>query len=529
MIILLCALLLFIGEGCSRAQKKVDYNVVLITMDTTRADHIDTGFKSCARAFTPALKRFAGKSIVFQQAYCTLPETLPSHLSMFTSHYPHELGVLSNQYIFDGRFKLLSEVLKEKGYYTAAFVSLGTLASKTGFARGFTDFHERTTSSETFFLPAETITKLGLKTLKKIKRSPFFLFLHYSDPHTPYAPPNVQGKFQIIIDGTVVQELNAHLGAILRKKFPLAPGIHEIKFKLGNYESDFSGFALRWLTFTRNCRTTFKNIAYSEAYYGGSHVMTGSEGTVQVRCSKPGVMRIGQIIPLVTMEAAIRYYRKEVEYMDQWIGKFLVELEKEELLDKTIVAITADHGEGLGERERYFGHVRYLNRQFIEVPMLVYLPGVSPRRVSIPVSLTGIAPTILEYMGIQAPGFSSQKSWIKYIDGKSQKITPVLSCVFDSSANADKLSVITWPYQCIFKKSGTGNPSKELYNLQLSQSYVRTDEIAADVLMRYSIKDYLFFQRTFNWMNESLKNIHLAELTTGRSEIEKLKTNGYLQ
>jgi len=47
--------------------------------------------------------------------------------------------------------------------------------------------------------------------------------------------------------------------------------------------------------------------------------------------------------------------------------------------------------------------------------------------------------------------------------------------------------------------------------------------------MRYSIKDYLFFQRTFNWMNESLKNIHLAELTTGRSEIEKLKNNGYLQ
>ena len=85
--------------GCSGPgvrEKARGYNVVFITLDTTRADYVDTGGSAGARAFTPGLKRFAKTSIAFENAYCTIPQTLPSHLSLFTSYFPYEFGVLSN-------------------------------------------------------------------------------------------------------------------------------------------------------------------------------------------------------------------------------------------------------------------------------------------------------------------------------------------------------------------------------------------------------------------------------------------------
>jgi arylsulfatase A-like enzyme len=89
-------------------------NIIFISMDTTRYDHINTG--DGARARTPALKRFAREACDFKKAFVTIPETLPSHLSIFTSHYPHELGVTQNHSRFDGRFKMIQETLKENGY-----------------------------------------------------------------------------------------------------------------------------------------------------------------------------------------------------------------------------------------------------------------------------------------------------------------------------------------------------------------------------------------------------------------------------
>ncbi|MGD2089365.1 MAG: sulfatase [Candidatus Aminicenantes bacterium] len=528
---LLVVLIISCGGVDSRMPKN-HFNVVLISLDTTRSDYVDTGVG--ARAFTPELKRIAQKSIVFERAYCTIPQTLPSHLSVLTSYFPHECGVYSNQFKYDGRHTMLQQFLKEKGYMTAAVISLGTLASSTGIAKGFSLFRENLNPEEVFYTIAERVTQEALQLLEQIKKEKFFLFLHYSDPHSPYAPPRVQGHFTIEIDGKTVTKFNAHQGAILRKQWEIPNGLHHLRFTVDSHE-DFDGFVIRRLEFRNNCSVSFENIEFSAKHYGGAHVLRGNQGTIRVKCqgNQKGSVKLFQIIPLLTWKAAINYYRREVEYMDRYVGKFLRSLEKEKLLDHTIVVITGDHGEGLGEREKYFGHVRFLNQQFIHVPLIMYFPGMKPKRISTPVSLVGISPTLLEFMKYKNTGFKANESLITIINRRGTKNQsnprPVYSFAFKPSALEDKRSIIHWPYQCIFSKTISSNINREFYNLSLSQSFRKWDEYSAQVIMRISRKSYFTLQKAIRQWNGVFAQPHLVNSKTQRTDTEQLKSMGYLQ
>jgi membrane-anchored protein YejM (alkaline phosphatase superfamily) len=521
--------------SCGGVDRRVEpnhFNVVLITLDTTRSDYVDTG--AGARAFTPELKNIAQKSIVFDHAYCTIPQTLPSHLSILTSYFPHECGVYSNQYNYDGRHLMLPQFLEEKGYKTAAVISLGTLASSTGFAKGFAIFRENLNPEEVFFTTAERVTQEGLQLLNQLKKEKFFLFLHYSDPHSPYAPPRVQGSFKIEIDGKTAAAFNAHQGAILRKQWEIPNGSHLLRFTV-DPPDDFDGFVIRRLEFSKNCSLSFENIKYSTEHYGGSHVLRGNEGIVRINCrgNKKGSVKLFQVIPLLTWKAAINYYRREVEYMDRYVGKFLHTLEEEKLLDNTIVVITADHGEGLGERERYFGHVRYLNQQFLHVPLMMYFPGMKAKRISTPVSLAGISPTILEFMNFKNTGFKDRESLLNIINQRGiknqQHPRPVYSFAFKPSALEDKRSIIQWPYQCILSKNISSDINREFYNLSLSQSFRKWDECSAEVVMRHSRRSYFALQKAIRQWNGVFAKPYLVNSKTRRTDTERLKSMGYLQ
>ncbi len=533
-VIALLALLLTLLAACTA--KPEPYNIILITMDTTRSDYVDSG--KGAKAFTPSLKQFSKQAVVFEQAYATIPQTLPSHLSILTSYFPHECGVYSNEFQYDGRHKMLQEVLKEKGYSTAAVISLGTLASTTGINKGFDLFVENLNGETVFFTPAEQVTAEGLRLLNKVKKNKFFLFLHYSDPHSPYAPPSTGalGRFTIDVDGKRAVEFNAYQGAILRKELEIPNGTHIIRFKVEGQPEDFDNFVLRKVTSSENCTLSFENISFSKNYYGGSHLLKAPEGIITVKSRGKGYVKIFQVIPLLTWKSVLNYYRLEVEYMDRQIGKFLWSLEKEKLLDHTIVVIAADHGEGLGERERYFGHVRYLNQQFIHTPLMVYIPGTTPKHATDPVSLLGIAPTLLEFLGFRDNGFRFEESLLQTIQdpGKSNRanrdIKPVFSFAFSPSSADDRFSVIQWPYQCIFNKDNSGAVTQETYQLLLSQSFRKWDEFSADVLVRHSRKNYIAMQQAFQQVSAVFAKNKLARAKTiNREELEKLKTMGYLQ
>src|SRR6202051_4208203 len=170
-------------------------NVVLITIDTLRADHV--GCYGAQMVKTPTLDALAHDGIVFERAISQVPLTWPSHAVILTGTYPFQNGVQD----FTGQplaqqFRTVSQAFQQAGYATGAVVSAFVLDRSWGLARGF-DFYDDAFSAETFQKKeiglvdrraGESVTH-AIAWLKKTPRRPFFLWLHLYDPHSPYDPP----------------------------------------------------------------------------------------------------------------------------------------------------------------------------------------------------------------------------------------------------------------------------------------------------------------------------------------------------
>lgn len=508
-------------------QNKQPYNLIYISLDTTRFDFVNTG--RGARANTPELKRFARTAVIMDNAYATIPQTLPSHLSILTSRFPHELGVLGNENEYDGRFTMIQEILNERGYHTAGVISLGSIAGKTGISRGFDEYNESLFPSNHFYVKGNLISKTAIEMLDKIQSKPFFMFVHYSDPHSPYGTPDMQSEFNIGLNGKVISSFNAYEGGLLRLEIPLKKGWHTLSFSTDMPQNDFKFFIIRKLALSKNCSLKSTDMEFSKKHYEGSHLMRSSRGKLVIRCPGDGFITLFQIIPILSKEAAVACYSREVEYMDRQVGKFLHHLEKKALFDNTIIVIFADHGEGLGERDGYFGHVRYLNQQFIHVPLMIRFPGVSRKRIQKPVSLIGITPTVLDFMGITGQGIRMTENWIPIIKKRKARWNrPVLSFAYQPSSVTDKLSVIQWPFQAIFTPSSNISPVTEFYNLNISQSFSRFDRIDKNVMITSSSKQYRYLiNETRNYKHIFLKKYPLVMVNA--TCIENLKTLGYIK
>lgn len=187
--------------GCSRkpdnsavAGKLSGQNLLLITLDTTRADRLGCyGYKPAA---TPALDALAARGVLFENALAQVPLTLPSHCSILTGRYPREHGVRDNGANALGpSHPTLAGIFKEHGYKTGAFVSTFVLDSRFGLERGFDTYSDD--MGETGYKiqplewqqPANTISDRALAWLEAEKKNPFFCWVHYYDPHQPYVPP----------------------------------------------------------------------------------------------------------------------------------------------------------------------------------------------------------------------------------------------------------------------------------------------------------------------------------------------------
>lgn len=166
-------------------------NVILITVDTLRADHL--GIYGYHRETSPELDARASKAVVFERALVQWPKTVPSMISMFSSTYAQTNGVRfgsRGQYIAE-ELTTLTEALKQQGFSTYGIVSNAVLAGATNFSQGF-DFYEETwldTSRGDEHSRADHVTDLALKALNELKGKKFFLWIHYVDPHYRYYPP----------------------------------------------------------------------------------------------------------------------------------------------------------------------------------------------------------------------------------------------------------------------------------------------------------------------------------------------------
>ncbi len=170
-------------------------NVVLITLDTTRADRL--GCYGDADARTPALDALARNGVLFSQATATAPLTLPSHSSIMTGHYPTYHGVqLNGMSALSQQQTTLAEALSAAGYRTGAFVGAFVLDGRWGLNQGFQHYDDRFDLLKVKHLdlagvqrPANEVVDAATGWLQDARETPFFAWLHLYDPHTPYAPP----------------------------------------------------------------------------------------------------------------------------------------------------------------------------------------------------------------------------------------------------------------------------------------------------------------------------------------------------
>jgi len=171
--------------GC-RSDVPARPNILLITLDTTRADHI--GAYGDRRARTPNLDRLAAGGVLFERAISAAPLTLPAHVSIFTGSYPFAHGVRNNgNFTLSDRVPTLTGALRAAGYRTAAFVSAFVLDRRYGLAAGFERYDDRVELERRGSETAAAASAWLAETSHDPR--PFFVWLHLYDPHDPYDPP----------------------------------------------------------------------------------------------------------------------------------------------------------------------------------------------------------------------------------------------------------------------------------------------------------------------------------------------------
>ena len=173
-------------------------NLLLITIDTLRADHV--GAYGYARARTPTLDAIARRAIVFERAFSAVPITLPSHATLMTGRYPPGHGARDNGMRVSSSVQTLATTLHGKGFRTAAFVAAFPLDHQFGLDRGFDVYGDRMPRGPDGRLqnerPAANVVDEAMAWLRSIQppapspQSPrFFLWVHFFEPHAPYGDP----------------------------------------------------------------------------------------------------------------------------------------------------------------------------------------------------------------------------------------------------------------------------------------------------------------------------------------------------
>jgi arylsulfatase A-like enzyme len=197
----------FAAAACGRppAEAPRPRNVILVSIDTLRADHL--GAFGYARDTSPFIDGLARRGVRFERAFAPASWTLPSHMSLLTSTYPHTHRVENVERVLPDATPTLAERLRDAGYHTTAFVSWVYLSAAFGFGRGFDGFHELLPPPEQRDAAGHHAIRAGpfvdrvLEWARQAPAEPYFLFLHLFDPHMSYEPPlEIARRFDPALD-----------------------------------------------------------------------------------------------------------------------------------------------------------------------------------------------------------------------------------------------------------------------------------------------------------------------------------------
>lgn len=343
-------------------------NILLVTLDTTRADHLSCyGYEYKT---TPNLDRLVEGAIVFTQARSVIPLTTPSHASIMTGLYPETHQVFVNNHPVDESFTMMAEIFKKEGYTTGAFVSVRLVDAPLGFYQGFDVFSgfpapersQNNPESEETVSPSSgrgLLERSGDKTVEaalswfgQIEREQFFAWVHLYDPHLPYAPPEEYGsRFN--------RDYSSYLDQI---RNPLHEKIGERK---GNGKPLFF-----------------------------VHAFMGMLGLDQE-------FRIPRNVSPELAENMISAYDAEISFTDAQLARLFDFLREQGIYDDTIIVVLGDHGEILYEKEQYFGHHRFLYEGSLHVPLIMKFPELAAEKLDVPITTVDVLPTLLDAVGIE--------------------------------------------------------------------------------------------------------------------------------
>ncbi len=323
-------------------------DLVLITLDTLRADHVGAIGGARRAVQTPNLDALAASGALFTRGVSPVPLTLPAHAAMLTGQHPLALGLLRNGEVLGEAAPRVAERLRAEGWRTAAFVAAAVLRGKTGLQRGFDRYDDRFSLGDRLAelgllgpllraggLPRErageqTVAR-ALAWMAEPSDAPRFLWVHLYDCHAPYRPP--------------------------------AP----------------------WDT----------------RYPWSSPDAQGNP--TEMRAARERIRAEHQFfLPFVPpdLRAAAARYAGEVSHVDALVGRLLGALPAE-----ARVLAAADHGESLTEHGELLGHGAQVYDTTTRVPIWVRAPEVSPgARVEGPVPLEAVGPTLLALAGLPAEG-----------------------------------------------------------------------------------------------------------------------------
>ena len=433
-------------------------NVVLIVADTLRADHLGS---YGGEARTPNLDALAASGVRFENAYSHAPMTVPSHSSMFTSLLPTEHGVLNNGYVLSDLHVTLPELLRGTGYrHTAAFISLGVLRSHFGVAQGFDEYHQR--FGRDWWKTGEQVNAEVVPWLRRSPPSPFFLWAHFSDPHSPYASPDRELPALQIHAGDEEPVASVLNGRQIRLRASVPPGGMELAFSSPDRPPPsvrLAGFRSSDVRVTASCASRCEEIPVgrSSVHYGvdlpGSlRLQNATDSTLQATVSFQASDR-------PSADEIRRRYREEVEYLDRQIGVLLSALREASRPEDTLILFTADHGEELFEHGPP-GHVPYLFDTVIRVPLLVSWPGrVNPGAVvTETVSHIDLLPTVLEWLGIPDRVSRSGRSLAPLLTNAPSSLAPVpvMAETFRPEAPVDLKALIAGRRKLIYNPADNG-------------------------------------------------------------------------
>lgn len=325
--------LVTMAEGCHRRDPSVTpkptLNVLLVTIDTLRADHV--GCYGYAAASTPAIDGLAKRGVRFETAIVHAPLTGPSHASILTGYTPLGHGFRNNSgYVLTPKVRTAAEDFRAAGYRTAAFVSAFPVDRRFGFDRGFETYDDRmprgndrrrTPYVERF---ADATTDAVLRWLAEAGRvanarasQPWFLWVHYYDPHAPYEPP-----------------------ADLAERFRQKP------------------------------------------------------------------------------------YDGEVAFVDRELARLLKAIDDASIAERTLILVTADHGESLGEHGEGT-HGIFVYDATLKVPWVMAGPDIPSGRTSRTVARSvDVLPTLLDYAGLPARSELDGRSLRRAAEGQDMGEAP---------------------------------------------------------------------------------------------------------